>query len=402
MPFPNIHAARSKKPNDNPIVDDEKHVKTFPFVVTETKELNTDKGHYGIIKGYASTYGNIDRGGDVVIAGAFSKSLERYKACGRPIRMQLQHSKMAIIGGFSPDKAIEDEKGLFVEGEINLDVQNGRETYALAKQGVLTDMSICYTINDYSYGSEGEKLLKSLELWEISIVGEPMNPEATIMSVKSVSSFKDLPLANRDAVWDKQTAIKRIKKFTQSDSKPSEGYKNAFMWHDKENEDNFDSYKLPYVDVIDGELKAVPKALFIAAAVIKSARSKLKMSAEDKTKVIADINKYYEKMGLDIPLREFYDSTIVCKDVNWISSKDEIDSLLDDFDVSIDVNNSRDTEENLREVCFSKQAAGLLISVYKRELGEPVRKLEDKNEVLDNYLKQVIEQVTKLKPYLIK
>ncbi|NIM39144.1 MAG: hypothetical protein GTN67_13350, partial [Hydrotalea flava] len=87
---------------------DEIHYKVFPFSVTSTKEMQTDKGRYGIIKGYASTFGNVDRGGDIVMQGAFSECLERYKSLGRPIRMHFQHNYMELIGGFPAEKAYED------------------------------------------------------------------------------------------------------------------------------------------------------------------------------------------------------------------------------------------------------------------------------------------------------
>ena len=380
----------------------ERYYKTFPFTVTDTKELHTDKGHFGIIKGYASTYGNLDRGGDIVMAGAFTKSLQRYRDSDRQIKMHFQHSKMDIMGGFPSAKIYEDDKGLFVEGEINLDVQRGREAYALAKQGVLTDMSIGYSTEEYERNNDGNMMLKELELWEISIVGEPMNPEAVITSVKSAASFKDLSLADRAAEWDKRTAINRVRSFTGSEDEPSATYKNAFIWHDKENADNFTAYKLPYADVIDGQLKAVPKAIFAIAAVMRGARGGIDIPAEDKSKIIAYVNKYYDKMGLDSPLKGFYDNTIVYKDINWISTKEDVDFLLEDFNVTINISDSRKVnEEKLRNAGFSKKAANLLITVYRDGLGHPVQ-TEDKNSEVFSCLKQANDLVEKLKILLKK
>lgn len=158
--------------------------KIFAFTLQETKEVEIDGQNFGIVRGYASTYGNVDRGNDRVINGAFTKSLNQYQQTGRPIKMYYQHDNKEIIGGFPIDKIRDDANGLYVEGQINLNVQRGREAYALAKQGVIQDFSIGYTVNDYDIKA-GVRELTDLTLWEISMVGEPMNTEARILSVKA-------------------------------------------------------------------------------------------------------------------------------------------------------------------------------------------------------------------------
>jgi HK97 family phage prohead protease len=167
--------------------------KTFPFHLIQTKEIvdpNTGVA-YGIVSGYASTFDNVDRGGDVVLRGAFSKSLDRYKSTGRQIKLHYQHDSNSIIGGIKANNAREDEIGLYVEAELNLGVEKGKEAYLLAKQGVLQDFSIGYSINDYDLEKAQDGMLnrrlKELELWEVSMVGEPMNPKAQITSIKSTA-----------------------------------------------------------------------------------------------------------------------------------------------------------------------------------------------------------------------
>lgn len=164
--------------------------KTFEFNLTETKEVEDESGQkFGIIMGYASTFDNVDRGDDRILRGAFGESLALYKVKNRLIKMHFQHSRDDVIGGFNPEKMFEDAKGLFVEGKINLAVQRGREVYALAKQGVLTDFSIGFSVDDFSI-EDGIRELKKLTLWEISVVGEPMNPEAEITDIKKDKSLQ--------------------------------------------------------------------------------------------------------------------------------------------------------------------------------------------------------------------
>lgn len=164
--------------------------KSFAFKSDSFEEKKTDEGNFGIIKGYASTFGNLDLGGDIVERGAFVKCLEKYARDGKNIPMYFQHSHMDIIGGFDPIKTYEDEKGLyFGEGKINLDVSRGKDVYALAKQKVLCEMSIGYMTQEVEYEPTEDgfinRRLKELDVKEVSVVANPMNPQARITDVKN-------------------------------------------------------------------------------------------------------------------------------------------------------------------------------------------------------------------------
>ena len=278
---------------------DKMHYKTFSFAVNNTKTVTRDGDEFGIVKGYASTYGNVDRGNEIVARGAFAKSLARYKESDRKIRMFYQHNRENLIGGFPIDQVVDDEKGLLVTGEINLSVPQGKAAYALAKQGVLTDFSIGYGIIDAELASDGVFILKELELWEASLVSEPMNPEAQVLEVKGATPYQNLQLASRDRTWKATEAVKKVRRQTDSLDAPSSDYKKAFLWYDSDKSDNFTAYKLPYADVIDGKLTAVPRAIFNAAARL----NQTDIPEADKAKVANNINKYYKKMGLESPLK---------------------------------------------------------------------------------------------------
>ena len=47
---------------------------------------------------------------------------------------------------------------------------------------------------------------------------------------------------------------------------PNQKYRDAHVWYDSHNKDNFTAYKMLIADVIDGKLKAVPRAVMAAAA----------------------------------------------------------------------------------------------------------------------------------------
>jgi len=144
--------------------------------VLEIKDL-TETGR---VKGYASVFGNVDLGGERVLPGAFTKSLQG----GKPVRMLWQHDRKEVIGGW--DVVREDAKGLWVEGTFNMDVQRGREAHALMKAGQIDGLSIGYRVSReaVSKNSDGALDLKEVDLFEVSVVTMPMN-ELTRAGLKS-------------------------------------------------------------------------------------------------------------------------------------------------------------------------------------------------------------------------
>lgn len=292
-----------------------KHI-TFQFKADSVTTEERNGVPVGILKGFASTWG-IDRGGDQIMKGAFSKSINRHKADNRPIRMYDGHDSSKLIGGYPIDKVMETDQGLYVEGEVNLQVQRGAEVYALAKQGVLSDFSIGFnvpnknSIKQIKIDGKSVTQFSEIELWEISPVSEPMNADANILAVKGATSFGGLPLADRSRPWDSHAAVNRIRDFTGSLDAPSSDYKKAFLWYDSSAPENFGSYKLPIADVENGDMVAVPRAIFAAAAVMNGARGGVDIPSSDRADVESHINSYYSKMNLESPIGKGIDITII-------------------------------------------------------------------------------------------
>jgi HK97 family phage prohead protease len=130
------------------------------------------------ITGYASRFGIEDGGGDVVEAGAYCDSLARASAEGRGVRMLWQHDPTQVIGVW--DVVREDKRGLWVEGRLLDGVAKAREAAALIEAGALDGLSIGYTVKRAVKDREGRRVLKELELWEVSLVTFPMLPSARV------------------------------------------------------------------------------------------------------------------------------------------------------------------------------------------------------------------------------
>ena len=139
-------------------------------------------GEDGLFEGYACLFGSEDLGHDIIRRGAFSNSLQRRGIDG--IKLLYQHDPNQPIGHWRT--IFEDERGLFVRGQLALDVEKAREVLSLMRAGILDGLSIGFrTIRANADKKSGVRHLIELDLWEISIVTFPMQPDARISSVKA-------------------------------------------------------------------------------------------------------------------------------------------------------------------------------------------------------------------------
>lgn len=171
-------------------------------VVAEIKAVD-DKG---TIEGYGSVFGNVDSYSDVVVQGAFQKSIDEAKSSGRMPAMLWQHNPEEPIGVWTDLR--EDDRGLYVKGQL-ADTQRGKEARELIKLGALTGLSIGYTTRKYEIDKEKDvRLLTDIQLWEVSPVTFPANSEARITGVKAeaISTPKDFERFLRDAGFSRKEA----------------------------------------------------------------------------------------------------------------------------------------------------------------------------------------------------
>ncbi|WP_421742458.1 hypothetical protein [Cellulomonas sp.] len=112
----------------------------------------------------------------------------------------------------------------------------------------------------------------------------------------AVTAFGDLPLADRDRSWDGDAAEKRVRAWAKAQDEPNERYRDAHVWYDAENRENFTAYKLLIADVIDGRLKAVPRGVFAAAAVMQGSRGGVDVPDKDRDRIKSHLAKYYAKL----------------------------------------------------------------------------------------------------------
>jgi phage head maturation protease len=90
----------------------------------------------------------------------------------------------------------EDEHGLWVKGSLLVNgVARAAEAHVLLKAGALNGLSIGYNALERYYRKEGERdvrVLKKVDLWEISLVTFPANEQARVRTVKAMEDLRTI------------------------------------------------------------------------------------------------------------------------------------------------------------------------------------------------------------------
>lgn len=143
--------------------------------------MSTSDAHF---HGYASIFNVPDRHGDIILPGAFLKSLATYTAENRQPRLLWQHSAETPIGILTTLR--EDARGLYVKGMLPRTSRAALEAAALIESGALDGLSIGFKIMKSRWGQPAKggksyRLLEELDLYEISIVTFAAHPLARIV-----------------------------------------------------------------------------------------------------------------------------------------------------------------------------------------------------------------------------
>jgi len=148
-----------------------------PFELKEIKQAESDTGAtVARFRGYAATFGNRDRVGDIIHAGAVKGAMQE------PIPLLWQHrmdNPIGIVAEWDQDK-----KGMLITGEINLDTSRGKDTFGLMRAGHVKHMSIGFIPTDFK-DKDDVRHIYELEIVEVSLVTLPANPKATVTNIES-------------------------------------------------------------------------------------------------------------------------------------------------------------------------------------------------------------------------
>lgn len=149
-----------------------------------------DSDEPGTFEAVAAVFGNVDAGGDRIQKGAFKRTLSEWRAKGRSVPVLWSHDADSVPIGVIKE-ASETSEGLHVKAQLLVDDHpQARAVYAAMKAGALHEFSFGYGARDFANVVErGRKIrvLKDLDLAEISPVFRGMNPATRLMGVKSAA-----------------------------------------------------------------------------------------------------------------------------------------------------------------------------------------------------------------------
>jgi HK97 family phage prohead protease len=131
----------------------------------------------GIIKGYASIFGNKDSDNDIIMKGAYKKTLSENS---ERVKYLYQHDMALPIGKMQ--ELYEDEKGLMFVAKI-AQTQLGKDVIELMKAGIITENSVGI-LPLKGKEQSGYREITEVKLYEISAVTLAANDQAKILDVK--------------------------------------------------------------------------------------------------------------------------------------------------------------------------------------------------------------------------
>ncbi len=195
--------------------------KTKTFAV---KSSDVDESQ-GVITFYASTFDREpDSYGDIVAKGAFRESLKRHADEDDPVLFLWGHDTCDPFNNLGVlEEICEDDVGLKCVGRFDMDNPNAAYVCKMAKEGRIRKASFAYDVLDSATveldnGTKANEL-RTLDIFEVSLVSIPANRHAEVVDVKSPL---DTPLAAMvkaisDAVAPVSEAMRRIEKAISRD-----------------------------------------------------------------------------------------------------------------------------------------------------------------------------------------
>lgn len=156
--------------------------KTFNLIETKAD----DEGNFTAL---ASVFGNVDSVGDRMLPGSFQKTLEAWRKSGDPIPVILSHNwadPFAMVGKADPRAVYEDDRGLVVQGTLDLENEVARQVHKLMKDRLLKGWSFGYTVPKGGQRQRnGANEVSEVDLVEVGPTLKGANSEARLESIKS-------------------------------------------------------------------------------------------------------------------------------------------------------------------------------------------------------------------------
>ena len=358
--------------------------KSFNLIGEEIKSLT--KGKKLKIAGYANTTSK-DRTKDIIVPEAWVHGVKNFRK--NPVLLY-QHNRSDAIGRVS--KVTVDRNGLYIEAEISSAKQ---EIQTLIKDGALKAFSVGFLPKKVSYDRKTDtNFIKSLDLFEISVVSVPANQDSLFSIRKSFDTdeeYKDFIKEIIDEEENFETSFKAGIGSSENDSK------NIFHYHSfevDENGDGVSTYSSNGVThkhaVINFEVQEEEGHIHSIKDWKDSTRPSMKAAnnAESKEIVLMDEDEIVDeevKEVKEVKKEEEVTKEVTTEEVNKVEAEEE---EVEDYSKEIPFVNLLDAD-----TCKIKQGDNLVISGNRftvkkiATVDDPNFKLQEislDNENLDN------------------
>ena len=175
-------------------------------------EIKTVDDEARTIEGYGAVFDNIDSYGDVIVKGAFAKTIEQHLIAGTMPKMLLQHDAFTALPIGKWTEMQETDHGLFLKGKL-FNTTAGRDTHEVLREGGVDGLSIGFRPVEFALRAkptDAKRTLKVVDLLEVSVVTFPANSKAKVTNVKSadqIVTLRDLEDLLRSQGCSKSEAI---------------------------------------------------------------------------------------------------------------------------------------------------------------------------------------------------
>lgn len=174
----------------------------------ETRDFGLElraEGAEGVIEGHAAIFGEKNGHNEIVLPGAFAETLSNHRAAGTMPFMFKNHSSDNVIGFW--EEMEEDQRGLRVKGRFMLEKEIGRDAYADVKRAQVRGLSVGFiaTEDEYDYKTN-TRIIRSMDLYEVSLVPFPSAKSANIFDVRSAGIDRILKPSDAER-WLRDAAV---------------------------------------------------------------------------------------------------------------------------------------------------------------------------------------------------
>jgi HK97 family phage prohead protease len=168
-------------------------MKDLQYKISQTGELKDVDVKSRTMTGYFSKFGNVDSDSDMMMPGAFSKSInERGPGAKNQIWFLDQHNWDKALS--KPHVIKEDSYGLYYEATVNENLSYAKDVLILASEGHLKEHSFGFTYvgSKMKHIEDGDYYeIYEVKLFEGSIVRLGANPETPFLGFKACKTAEN-------------------------------------------------------------------------------------------------------------------------------------------------------------------------------------------------------------------